>query len=201
MDLKDSRTKENLMRAFAGESQARNRYTYAAELAQKNGLFVIKKVFDFTAEQEKKHGQIFYNYLKEFEGEEITIDAAYPVNTSDNVTQQLLQALNNETREAGDVYRSFGNIAKEEGFAQIAGKFFLIADIEQTHADRFRKFHDLLKEGKLFVSDVKTGWMCLNCGHTLESTSAPEKCPVCDSDQGYYVRISMSPYHPGGATA
>ena len=199
MDFKDSQTKENLMRAFAGESQARNRYTYAAELAQKNGLFVIKKVFDFTAEQEKEHGEVFYDFLKDVEGEEIAIDAAYPVNTSDDVLQQLLDALNNETREAGEVYRSFGDIAKEEGFAAIAGKFYLIADIEQTHADRFRAFHDLLKEGKLFVSDVKTGWMCLNCGHTVEATQAPSKCPVCDSDQGYFVRISMSPYHPDGA--
>lgn len=194
MDFKDSKTKENLMRAFAGESQARNRYTYAAELAEKNGCYVLKKVFDFTAEQEKEHGRIFYHYLDSEDGQNIEIDGSYPVNTSKDLVQHLLDALHNETEEADDVYQNFGKIAKEEGFPQIAGKFFLIADIEKEHADRFSLFYNLLKEDKLFVSDVKTGWMCLNCGHVTEATSAPAKCPVCDSEQGYFVRLELAPY-------
>ena len=193
MELKDSKTKENLMRAFAGESQARNRYTFAAELAMKNGLYVIKKVFDLTAEQEKEHAEVFYSYLKEFEGQEISLDdAAYPVNTSENIEVQLQNALENETKESDDVYRNFGDIALQEGFNQIAGKFYMIADIEKIHAMRFKRFHDLLKEGKLFASDVKTGWMCLGCGYVIESTTAPQNCPVCDSSQGYFVRLSLA---------
>ena len=172
MELKDSKTKENLMRAFAGESQARNRYTFAAELAMQNNLYVIKKVFDLTASQEKEHAEVFYSYLKEFEGMEIAVDGSYPVNTE-------------KTKEADEVYRSFGDIALDEGFNQIAGKFYMIADVEKIHAMRFQKFAELLKEGKLFASDVKTGWMCLNCGYVIESTNAPQNCPVCDSARGY----------------
>lgn len=194
MELKDSQTKENLMRAFAGESQARNRYTFAAELAMQNNLYVIKKVFDLTASQEKEHAEVFYSYLKEFEGQEITIDdAAYPINTSENIEVQLQNALENETKESDDVYRNFGDIALKEGFKQIAGKFYMIADVEKIHAMRFQRFYDLLKEGKLFASDVKTGWMCLNCGYVIESTTAPQNCPICDSSQGYFIRLSLCP--------
>ncbi len=194
MDLKDSRTKQNLMRAFAGESQARNRYTFAAELAQQNGLYVIKKIFDFTAEQEKEHAKVFYSFLKEAEGENINIDAEYPVNTSKDILTQLKNALHNEFEEADSAYKEFGDIAKEEGFTQIAGKFYLIADIERIHARRFEEVAKLMEENKLFVSDVKTGWMCLGCGYTVESEIAPQNCPVCDSDQGFFIRMSMAPY-------
>ena len=193
MELKESKTKENLMRAFAGESQARNRYTFAAELAMQKNLYVIKKVFDLTASQEKEHAEVFYSYLKEFEGMEIAVDGSYPVNTEKTVEKQLQHALENETKEADEVYRSFGDIALDEGFNQIAGKFYMIADVEKIHAMRFQKFAELLKEGKLFASDVKTGWMCLNCGYVIESTNAPQNCPVCDSAQGYFVRLSMAP--------
>lgn len=194
MELKDSQTKENLMRAFAGESQARNRYTFAAELAMENNLYVIKKVFDLTASQETEHAEMFYNYLKEFEGQEISIpDASYPVNTSENIEVQLKNAVENETRESDEVYRDFGDIALKEGFNQIAGKFYMVADIEKIHAMRFQRFYEQLKEGKLFASDVKTGWMCLNCGYVIESTTAPQNCPVCDKPQGYFVRLSLAP--------
>ena len=194
MDLKDSRTKQNLMRAFAGESQARNRYTFAAELAQQNGLYVIKKIFDFTAEQEKEHAKVFYDFLNEAEGENINIDAGYPVNTSKDVLTQLKNALHNEFEEADSAYKEFGDIAKEEGFTHIAGKFYLIADIERVHARRFEEVAKLMEENKLFVSDVKTGWMCLGCGYIVESEIAPQNCPVCDSGQGFFIRMSMAPY-------
>lgn len=194
MDFKESRTRENLMRAFAGESQARNRYTFAAELAQKNGLFVIKKVFDFTAEQEKEHAGVFYKFLKESEGDNININAGYPVNTYGDVLTQLKYALRNEYEEADSAYKEFGDIAKEEGFTQIASKFYLIADIEKVHGQRFEAFADLLEKGKLFVSDIKTGWMCLACGYVVESGIAPQNCPVCDSDQGFFIRMSMASY-------
>ncbi len=194
MDFKESRTRENLMRAFAGESQARNRYTFAAELAQQNGLFVVKKVFDFTAEQEKEHAKVFYNFLKESEGENININADYPVNTSKDVLTLLKNATHNEFEEADSAYKEFGDIAKEEGFTQIAGRFYLIADIEKIHGKRFDEIAKLMEQGKLFVSDVQTGWMCLGCGYVVESEIAPQNCPVCDSDQGYFIRMSMAPY-------
>lgn len=194
MTLEESKTKENLMRAFAGESQARNRYTFAAELAQKNGLYVIKEVFELTAKQERQHAQTFYKYLKELEGQEITVDGGYPVNTAEDVETQLLNALHNEAKEADEVYRAFGDVALDEGFNHIAGKFYMIADVEKIHQQRFETFYNLMKNGKLFVSDVKTGWMCLNCGYVLESTNAPQNCPVCDVDMGYFIRVTMSPY-------
>lgn len=202
MTLAESRTKENLMKAFAGESQARNRYTFAAELAQQNGLYVIKEVFNLTASQELRHAEVFYNFLSEMEGREISVaEADYPVNTSKNVEQQLLNALQNEAKEADEVYRAFGDVALEEGFNKISGKFYMIADVEKIHQERFETFYNLMKAGKLFVSDVETGWMCLNCGYVIESTSAPQNCPVCDAEQGYFVRLSLAPYGVSGMGA
>lgn len=194
MNLSESKTKENLMKAFAGESQARNRYTFAAELAMENKMYVIKKVFDLTAHQERHHAEVFYKYLKELEGTEVSVaQADYPVNTSENLQTQLENALQNETKEGEEVYRTFGDIALEEGFQQIAGKFYMIADVEKLHAKRFKEFYQLMVEGKLFASEVETGWMCLNCGYTVTSTHAPQNCPVCDSDQGYFVRMELAP--------
>lgn len=194
MNLSESKTKENLMKAFAGESQARNRYTFAAELALENKMYVIKKVFDLTAYQEKHHAEVFYQYLKELEGTEISVaQADYPVNTSKNLQTQLENALQNETKEGKEIYRTFGDIALEEGFQQIAGKFYMIAEVEKLHAKRFDYFCQLLKEGKLFASEVETGWMCLNCGYTVYATHAPQNCPVCDADQGYFVRLELAP--------
>lgn len=194
MNLSESKTKENLMKAFAGESQARNRYTFAAELAMENNLYVIKKVFDLTAYQEREHAEVFYRYLKELEGQEISVPQAdYPVNTSEDVKTQLENALENETKEGEEIYRIFGDTALEEGFQQIAGKFYMIAEIEKFHAKRFQLFHQLLKDGKLFASDVETGWMCLHCGFVVHATNAPQNCPVCDSDQGYFIRMNLAP--------
>lgn len=194
MNLSESKTKENLMKAFAGESQARNRYTFAAELAMENKMYVIKKVFDLTAHQERHHAEVFYKYLKELEGTEVSVaQADYPVNTSENLQTQLQNALENETKEGEEVYRTFGDIALEEGFQQIAGKFYMIADVEKLHAKRFKEFYQLMVEGKLFASEVETGWMCLNCGYTVTATHAPQNCPVCDSEQGYFVRMELAP--------
>lgn len=192
MEFSESRTKENLMKAFAGECQARNRYTFAAELALENNLYVVKKVFDLTAAQELRHAEVYYKYLSEMEGMQIPIEASFPVNTSENVQKLLEDAVTNETNEGEELYRSFGDVALEEGFEQIAGKFYMIADVEKTHANRFQTFHQFMKEGKLFAEDVKVGWMCLNCGYIVYATRAPQNCPACDSDQGYFVRLSMA---------
>ena len=194
VEFKNSETKDNLMRAFAGESQARNRYTFAASQAEKNGLHVISAIFAFTASQEKEHAEIFYNHLKELAGETIMIDGGYPVDISEDVSELLRMAQHNEYEEHEPIYKTFGRKASEEGFEKIAASFLQIAEIEKIHGDRFGKYAKLLEEGKLFVSDVEVEWMCLNCGFVYKSTKAPAMCPVCKHDQGYFIRFELAPY-------
>ncbi|NLL79170.1 MAG: rubrerythrin family protein [Clostridiales bacterium] len=194
VDFKNSETKDNLMRAFAGESQARNRYTFGAALAKRENLHVIEAVFTYTADQEKEHAEIFYNYLKELSGETIHVDGGYPVDLSEDVAELLRMAQHNEYEEHDSVYKAFGDKAKEEGFDKIAASFHMIAEIEKYHGDRFGRFAEWMEQNKLFVSEVKTGWICLNCGYIYEGERAPVKCPVCDHDQGYFVRLTLSPY-------
>lgn len=197
MDFKDSVTKDNLMRAFAGESQARNRYTFAAETAKKKGLYIIEGVFKFTASQEEAHAKVFYNHLSELAKSTIHVDGGYPVDISSNVVDLLEMATHNEYEEHDDVYKSFAETAKQEGFAKVAASFQMIAEVEKIHGDRFAKFATLLKEGKLFVSDMEIQWMCMNCGYVYNGTSAPKKCPVCGADQGYFLRMELTPYNLG----
>lgn len=191
MDFKSSETKKNLLRAFAGESQARNRYTFAAAQARKQDLYVIEAVFNFTAGQEKEHAQVFYNLLSSEAGENIQIDGTYPIDIDNSIITLLNSAHHNEYEEYDDVYKSFAEVAQSEGFLEIAGTFRNIAEIEKTHGDRFQKFAQLLKEDKLFVSDIKTKWMCLNCGFIFEGTTVPPACPVCRHDRGYFIRLEM----------
>ncbi len=193
-DFKNSETKDNLMRAFAGESQARNRYTFAASKAKKENLYVVSAVFEYTANQEKEHAEIFYNHLKELAGENIHVDGSYPVDITDDVAELLRMAQHNEYEEHDSVYKSFGEKAKEEGFDKVAASFRMIAQIEKLHGDRFGRFAQLLEEKKLFISDVKTAWFCLNCGFVYEGEAAPKNCPVCDHDRGYFIRFELSPY-------
>ena len=193
-DFKNSETKDNLMRAFAGESQARNRYTFAAQQAKEEKLHVIEALFLYTANQEKEHAEIFYHPLKELAGETIQIDGGYPVDISESIQELLRKAQHNEYEEHDPIYKSFGQKAMEEGFRDVARSFFLIAEIEKVHGDRFGKFAKWMEENKLFVSQVKTGWICLNCGFIYEGEEAPEKCPVCAHDQGYFLRLELSPY-------
>ena len=194
IDFKNSETKINLMRAFAGESQARNRYTIAASEAKKQNLHVIESVFIFTANQEKEHAEIFYNLLCDCAGENIGIEGSYPIDISDSVSQLLRFAQHNELEEYDTVYKSFAEKAKEEGFEKISSVFNNIANIEKTHSERFEKLAQLLEENKLFVSDISCKWMCLNCGHILEGNAAPQICPVCEHNQGYFIRLELAPY-------
>ncbi len=194
MDFKNSETAKNLMRAFAGESQARNRYEFSADTARQEGLPVISSIFTFTAGQEKEHAEVFYNHLKELNGGTIVIDGGYPVDNYSHSLDLLKAARHNEYEEYEDVYRRFGEIAKEEGFSQVASSFFMIAEIEKVHGDRFQKFADLLERNRLFVSEMETGWMCLNCGHIYHGVQAPAKCPVCQHEQGYFIRLELAPY-------
>lgn len=191
VDFKTSNTRVNLMKAFAGESQARNRYTFSASQAKKEGLQVIEKVFTFTANQEKEHAEIFYKYLKNLAGSTVDIEGGYPVDIYDSSLDLLKSAQHNEYEEHDPIYKTFSEEAKNEGFNDVAASFRMIAEIEKVHGDRFGKFADLLQNNKLFISDVETGWICLNCGYVYTGTEVPKVCPVCKHDRGYFVRVEM----------
>lgn len=195
MDFKNSKTKDNLMRAFAGESQARNRYLFAASQAKKEKLHVIQAVFEYTADQERAHAKVYYDHLKELAGSNISVDGSYPVDIYDNIVQLLRAAQHNEYEEHDDVYTKFAEIAEQEGFKAVAYSFKKIAEIEKTHGDRFGKFADYIEEGKLFLNDEKTEWLCLNCGHIHNSIEAPKSCLVCNHPQGFFIRLGMSPFN------
>ncbi len=192
--LKDSKTKDNLMRAFAGESQARNRYTFGASQAKNEKLALIERVFLYTAEQERAHAKIFYDHLRELSGQTIFIDGGYPVDIYDSILQTLKAAQHNEYEEWDKVYAEFAKIAREEGFIQVAYSFENIAKIEKVHGDRFGKFAEYIETNTLFTSPTEEKWMCLHCGHIHTGTSVPQICPVCQHSQGYFIRYSESPY-------
>lgn len=194
MEFNSSETRSNLMRAFAGESQARNRYTIAAGQARREKLYVIEAVFRFTAEQEREHAEVFYKYLDRAAGENIAIDGAYPVDISNDAAALLRMAQHNEYEEHDDVYQNFARKAEEEGFLEIAGSFRQIAEIEKIHGNRFGQFAEWLEKGQLFAADVETAWMCMECGHIYRGTKVPPVCPVCHSDRGYFVRLELAPY-------
>ena len=192
--FEQSETRLNLLRAFAGESQARNRYTFAAGLAKKKNLQVIEGIFTFTANQERAHAKVFYNLLQSVSGENLRIDGTYPVELYPELLQHLRSAQHNEYQEWDHDYKGFAKAAKEEGFEEISHTFSMISEIEKTHGDRFGRFADLLEQGKLFVSDVEVKWMCLNCGQIIDATMAPAVCPVCKHPQGYFIRWELGPF-------
>ena len=194
-----SQTRENLMRAFAGESQARNRYTIAAGIAHKSGLAVIQGLFLFTADQEKAHAKQFYRQLHDLGGQTIRVDGTYPVDLYADLLDYLRAAQHNEYEEWEHDYAGFARTAMEEGFPLVGKLFENIAGVEKIHGDRFGRYADLLERGELFASDVKVEWMCLNCGYVVEATAAPAACPVCRHPQGYFVRVDLAPYHSGPA--
>lgn len=192
MDFKTSQTHTNLMRAFAGESQARNRYTFAASQAKTYKLHVIEAVFTFTANQEKEHGELFYNALKELAGENVRIDGAYPVDINADMVGLLRSAQHNEYEEHQPVYSTFSQVARDEGFIKVADLFAGIAQIEKTHGDRFGYYAELLANNQLFNGEPDTVWLCLNCGHLHTGPAAPAVCPICSHNQGYFVRANST---------
>lgn len=194
MDFKTSRTRENLMRAFAGESQARNRYTFGAGEAREKGLYVIEGIFTFTANQEKEHAEIFYGLLKELSDTTIKVDGTYPVDLSKDIVKLLRYAQHNEFQEYDVDYKQFAQIAADEGFIPISHTFSRIAEVEKTHGERFGRAAEMLENDTLFVSSVEEEWMCLNCGYVVKGTGAPAVCPVCKHTQGYFVRVTLQPF-------
>ena len=193
-DFKTSRTKQNLMRAFAGESQARNRYTFAADVAKKEGYPILHDLFIYTANQEKAHAWEFMKKLKEFSGEEIEITATYPAEVETSTLTLLRAAEKHEAAEHDEIYKSFAEIAKEEGFMDIYTLFNNIASIEKTHSERFTRYAEKLANGSLFKDTKKDQWMCTNCGFIYEGESAPAQCPVCSHPQGYFIKFDESPF-------
>lgn len=194
MELRQSETLKNLMRAFAGESQARNRYTFAAAACGQQQLYVLQSVFAFTAGQEKEHAEIFYHHMKAVAGDTVHIDGGYPVDISNDVTDLLRRAAHNEFEEAEPVYPAFAKVAEEEGFPEVAHSFREIAKIEKAHGNRFAALADAMVQGTLFSSPAPRLWMCLNCGYILETARLPKNCPVCDHPQGYFLPLDLAPF-------
>ena len=187
MNFMESQTRENLMRAFAGECMARGRYDYAAQAADREKLYAIGRLFRFTADQEQEHAQLFYTRLAPAPGL-VAIGADYPAQP-DARTQALLDfAVESEMSENTAIYPGCAAVADEEGFPDVARLFQRIAAIEKTHGDRFARFAGWMRDGLLFHDDVGVSWVCLNCGHVLTGTDAPLECPVCRHAQGYFVR-------------
>nr|WP_103896272.1 rubrerythrin family protein [Caloramator fervidus] len=186
MNLKGSRTAENLMKAFAGESQARTRYTYYASQAKKEGFIQISNIFMETAENEKEHAKVFFKFLnEELKGDVVKITADYPVALSSTL-DNLKYAANGEKEEWAELYPEFAKIAEEEGFHEIAEAFRKIAEVEKRHEERYRKLYENLLNGKVFKKDKKVLWKCNNCGYIHEGEEAPEVCPACKHPQGYF---------------
>lgn len=194
VNFSESRTKENLMRAFAGESQARNRYTIAAERAEEGGMLTIADVFRYTAGQERAHAERFYGLLKDLSGETVHIDGSYPIDQQDTLPELLRAAEHNEHEEYADVYQAFGDTAKEEGFLEAASAFYQIAEIEHVHEKRFGALADMLGSNMYYHSEQVSRWMCTNCGYIHEGQAAPKVCPVCRHEQGYFLPYAMACY-------
>lgn len=185
--LKNTQTAKNLMRSFAGESEARNRYTFYADVAKKEGYVQIYNIFTETANQEKAHAKIFFDILKtHFQDEEIEIDAAYPVALHDNTLKNLQAAAAGEQKEGSDYYPEFAKIARSEGFEEIAMTYDKISEVEKGHERRYRKLIESMQNNEVFTKEEIVRWKCNNCGHIHKSEKAPETCPVCSHPQGYF---------------
>ena len=187
MELKGSETEKNLLKSFAGESQARNRYTYFASVAKKAGFEQIAGIFLETADNEKEHAKIFFEYLK---GRDLEITATYPAGKIGTTEQNLLAAAEGEKAEWGSIYPEFEKIARQEGFKQIADSFKEIAEVEEQHEKRYRKLLENVKGDKVFEKDKVVKWKCRNCGYEHTGTDAPELCPACLHPQAYYEVIA-----------
>jgi rubrerythrin len=183
MELKGSKTEQNLLKSFAGESQARNRYTFFASVAKKEGYEQISAIFTETAGNEKEHAELFFKHLK---GGMVEITAAYPAGIISDTAENLKEAAEGEKLEWGTLYPNFADVAEKEGFPEIANTFRMVAKVEEKHERRYRKLLANVKQGKVFKKDKVIMWKCRNCGHIYEGSEAPEKCPVCDHDRAYF---------------
>ena len=181
--IKGTRTEQNLLKSFAGESQARSRYTFFASVAKKEGYEQIAGVFMETAEQEKEHAKRFFKFL---EGGMVEITASYPAGVIGTTAENLAAAAAGENEEWVDLYPVFADIADEEGFKEIAVVFRMIAKVEAEHEKRYRKLLANVEAGKMFEKEESIFWQCRNCGYVHEGKTAPQKCPACAHPQAYF---------------
>jgi len=181
--IKGTKTEKNLLASFAGESQARNRYTYFASVAKKAGYEQIAAIFLETAENEKEHAKKFFKLL---EGGEVEITASYPAGIIGDTIENLEAAASGEHLEWTELYREAEAVANEEGFSEIANLFKQIAKVEAEHEERYRKLAKNIKDDKVFKKDTVIKWKCRNCGYVHEGKDAPEKCPACTHPKSYF---------------
>ena len=187
MELKGSETEKNLLKAFAGESQARMRYTYFSSVAKKEGYEQISAIFLETAENEKEHAKIFFKHLKEGKGEMLEINASFPSGYISDTEENLRMAAEGEFEEHSKLYPDFAEIAKKEGFMEIAKSFEEIAEVEEEHEKRYRKLLSNIKEGIVFKREgEEVRWKCRNCGYLHGGNQAPDICPACKHSQAHY---------------
>lgn len=192
MELKNSETEQNLMRAFAGESQARNRYTFAGEIANNQKNQIIYLLFKYVASQEEAHAKVFIDHLKAAGITNVDITAGYPVDMGEDLASLLKQSNHNELEEHDNIYKTFADVATKEGFTSVANSFTKIAEIEKHHADLFDEYSQKVKDGMLFKSTQPEKWICTHCGYIYEGIEAPKVCPVCQKPQSYYSLLSKS---------
>jgi rubrerythrin len=185
--IKGTKTEKNLLTAFAGESQARNRYTYFASAARKEGFEQISSIFTETAENEKEHAKIFFQYL---EGGDAEITAGYPAGMIKDTKSNLEAAAAGENMEWTTIYANFAKIAKDEGFPQIANSFKQIAEVEKFHESRYRKLINNIINDEVFKRKSTTKWHCRNCGYVFEGAEAPKECPACRHPQAFYELLA-----------
>jgi len=183
MELKGSQTEKNLLKSFAGESQARNRYTFFASVAKKEGFEQISAIFQETADNEKEHAEIFFKHLK---GGDVIIEADFPAGKIGNTAENLLAAADGEKMEWGTLYPEFEKVAIKEGFKKIAESFKEIAEVEEHHEKRYRKLLENVKNKTVFKKDKVVKWKCRNCGYVHEGKEAPKICPACKHARAYY---------------
>jgi len=181
--IKGTRTEKNLLAAFAGESQARNRYTYFASAAKKEGYEQIAVIFLETAENEKEHAKVFFKYLQ---GGEVEITAAYPAGVIGDTATNLKAAADGEKHEWSTLYAEFEQVARVEGFPEIAESFHEIAEVEQYHEARYRKLAANIANGEVFRKKTPVKWHCRNCGYVHEGPEAPDVCPACQHPKAHY---------------
>jgi rubrerythrin len=183
MELKGSYTEKNILAAFAGESQARNRYTYFASAARKEGYEQIAGIFLETAENEKEHAKLFFSMLK---GGDTEIIAAYPAGIIDHTAANLKAAADGENLEWTTLYQNFADVAKKEGFKEAYETFSQVAKVEKFHEARYLSLLKNVKEGKVFKKDAPVKWHCRNCGYVFEGKEVPERCPVCKHPRAHF---------------
>jgi len=181
--LKGTRTETNLLTAFAGESQARNRYTFFASQARKEGFVQMANIFEETANQEKEHAKRLFKLL---EGGEVEVKASFPAGVIANTLQNLKEAAGGENHEWTSMYPEFARVAREEGFGEIAGNFAAIAVAEKQHEKRYLDLAANIEKGRVFKRDREVVWRCMNCGYLHKGTDAPMECPACAHPQAHY---------------